>query len=235
MAFPSLALVRTSGGAFQLAFAPAFTCQLQASTNLGNWQTLFTTNNISADTLLLEFTDTNAAESSHALLPVGQTFAGQPVFANCFATNQSVSLGCVAAPVLACQIEASTNLSSWTAILISNLPAAAPFQFKYAEATNSPVRFYRLSQDAGLLSGSSRSRAKGAIPGRGFARASAWCWRLRAIHTAGYPDQAAHGETHSGLRALLNWSSLPARSQHPGPGLSPSPGSEGIPGWRRHN
>jgi len=38
---------------------------------------------------------------------------------------------------------------TWVTIFSSNLPAAAPFQFKYAEVTNSPVRFYRLSQTPG--------------------------------------------------------------------------------------
>jgi hypothetical protein len=56
----------------------------------------------------------------------------------------------VSAPVLACQIDASTNLTSWVTIFSSNLPAAAPFQFRYAETTNSPVRFYRLSQTPGF-------------------------------------------------------------------------------------
>jgi hypothetical protein len=56
----------------------------------------------------------------------------------------------VAAPVLACQVDASTNLTSWVTIFSSNLPTAAPFQFRYAETTNSPVRFYRLSQTPGF-------------------------------------------------------------------------------------
>jgi hypothetical protein len=111
---------------------------------------VFTTNNISASTLLLQFTDTNAAHLPMRFYRVGQTFAWKPALTNCFATNYSLSLGCIAASVLACQIEASTNLNSWVTIFSSNLPAAAPFQFRYSEATNSPVRFYRLSQTPGF-------------------------------------------------------------------------------------
>jgi hypothetical protein len=150
MAFPSLAIVRVGDGAFQLAFTPAFKLQVQASTDLKNWDTPFTTNNVSTNTVLLQFTDTNATNLPMRFYRVGQTFAGSPALTNWIATDHSVSLGCVAAPVLACQIEASTNLTSWVAIFSSNLPAAAPFQFRYAETTNSPVRFYRLSQTPGF-------------------------------------------------------------------------------------
>jgi hypothetical protein len=150
MAFPSLALAQAANGAFQLTFAPAFTCQVQASTDLSHWQPVFTTNNISTNTLLLQFTDTNAANLATRFYRVGQTFAGSPALTNWNATNHSVSLGCVAAPVLACQVDASTNLTSWVTIFSSNLPTAAPFQFRYAETTNSPVRFYRLSQTPGF-------------------------------------------------------------------------------------
>jgi hypothetical protein len=150
MAFPSLALAQAANGAFQLTFAPAFTCQVQASTDLSHWQPVFSTNNISADTLLLQFIDTNAANLPTHFYRVGQTFAGPPALTNWVATDHAVSLGCVAAQVLACQIEASTNLTSWVAIFSSNLPAAAPFQFRYAETTNSPLRFYRLSQTPGF-------------------------------------------------------------------------------------
>ncbi len=138
-------------GSVQLAFAPALTCQVQASTNLGDWRALFTTNNVlSAGTFLLEFTDTNAANLPMRFYRVGQTLAGQPAFTNFFATNQSVSLDCVAAAILAYQIEASTNLTSWTTIFSSNLPAASPFQFQYSESNNLPLRFYRLSQSLGF-------------------------------------------------------------------------------------
>jgi hypothetical protein len=56
----------------------------------------------------------------------------------------------LAAPPRACQIEASTNLSNWDAIFITNLPAAAPFQFRYGDANSPPLRFYRLSQTPGF-------------------------------------------------------------------------------------
>jgi hypothetical protein len=150
MAFPSLALVHFTNGVVQLAFAPAFTCQVEVSTNFNNWQPVFATNNISTSTLLLEFTDTNAANLPLRFYRVAETFGGPPVLTNLTATNRSVSFGCVAAPVLACQIQASTNLISWTNIYSSNLPAAAPFQFRYGDATNLPVRFYRLSQTPGF-------------------------------------------------------------------------------------
>jgi hypothetical protein len=150
MAFPSLALAQAANGAFQLTFAPAFTCQIQASTDLSHWQPVFSTNNLSTNTLLLQFTDTSAANLTTRFYRVGQTFAGSPALTNWNVTNHSVSLGCVAAPVLACQVDASTNLISWVTIFSSNLPATAPFQFRYAETTNSPVRFYRLSQTPGF-------------------------------------------------------------------------------------
>ncbi len=150
MAFPSLSLVSASNGTCQLTFAPAFTCQVETSTNFDNWQPVFATNNISTNTLLLEFTDTNAVNFPLRFYRVGQTFAGLPVLTGLFATNRAVSLGCVAAPVLACQIEVSTNLTSWVTIFRSNLPPAAPFQFSYGDATNLPVRFYRLSQTPGF-------------------------------------------------------------------------------------
>ena len=137
-------------GSVQLTFAPDSTCKVQASTTLGEWQTLLTTNNVSAATPLLGFTDTNAAHLPKRFYRMRQTLAGHPAFTNFFATNQSVSLDCLAAAVLACQIDASTNLTSWVTLFTSNLPAAAPFQFRYTEATNSPTRFYRLSQTPGF-------------------------------------------------------------------------------------
>ena len=150
MAFPSLALAQVSNGAFQLTFAPAFTCQVQASTDLSHWQPVFSTNNLSTNTLLLQFTDTSAANSTPRFYRVGQTFDGSPALTNWNVTSHSMSLGCLAAPVLAYQVEASTNLTSWVTIFSNNLPATAPFQFRYVETTNSPVRFYRLSQTPGF-------------------------------------------------------------------------------------
>jgi hypothetical protein len=149
-AFPSLAFASAGNGSFQFTFAPAFTFQVQSSTDLALWEPLFTTNNISAGTLLLQFTDTNNANLPLRFYRVGQSFAGQPALTNCFATNHSVSLGCLAAPVLSCQIEASTNLRTWVTIFSSNLPTAAPFQFRYSEAASAPTRFYRLSQTPGF-------------------------------------------------------------------------------------
>ena len=69
MAFPSLALAQTANGAFQLTFAPAFTCQVLASGDLSHWQPVLTTNNVSTNTPLLQFTDSNAANLPTALLP----------------------------------------------------------------------------------------------------------------------------------------------------------------------
>jgi hypothetical protein len=150
MAFPSLALARASNGVVQLAFAPAFTCQVEVSTNFSNWQPVFATNNISTSTLLLEFTDTNAANLPLRFYRVAETFGGPLVLTNLTATNRSVSFGCVAATVVACQIQASTNLTSWTNIFSTNLPAAAPLRFGYHDATDLPARFYRLSQTPGF-------------------------------------------------------------------------------------
>jgi len=81
---------------------------------------------------------------------LAETFAGLPLVTNVSATNGSLSLGFMAAPLLACQIQASTNLRNWQSIYSSNLPASASFQFRYAEPANQPARFYRLSQTPGL-------------------------------------------------------------------------------------
>ena len=150
MAFPSLALARASNGVVQLFYTPTFTCQVQASTNLHNWQSVFATNDVSADTLLLQFTDTDAANSPMRFYRLGETFAGAPVLTNWTSVTNSLSLGCVAAQVLTCQVQASTNLAFWTNLFSTNLPAGAPFKFGYSGATNLPVRFYRLSQTPGF-------------------------------------------------------------------------------------
>jgi hypothetical protein len=153
MAFPSLALARATNGVVQLAFTPTFTCQVQASTNLHNWQSVFTTNSLSTDTPLLQFTDTNAVSSPIRFYRITETFAGSPLLTNWTATSNSVWFGCVAAPITAFQVQASTNLTnrnSWTNIFSTNLPAAASFQFRYAGASNVPIRFYRLSQTPGF-------------------------------------------------------------------------------------
>ena len=123
MAFPSLALAQATNGAVQLTFTPAFTCQVQASTDLSHWKAVFSTNNLSTNTLLLQFTDTDAANLTTRFYRLGQTFAGQPALTNWTATNHSCRSDCVAAPVLACQLDASTNLIYWATVFSSNLPA----------------------------------------------------------------------------------------------------------------
>jgi len=151
MAFPSLALARATNGWVQLAFAGAFTCGVEASPNLKSWQPVFTTNSISTNTLLLEFIDTNAPTFPKRFYRLTETFTGLPVLTNWAATNHSVSLDGIAAQILACQIEASTDLKSWTPISTNSLPTnSIPFQFRYSETSNSPVRFYRLFQAPGF-------------------------------------------------------------------------------------
>jgi hypothetical protein len=149
-AFPSLALARAANGSFQLALAAAFTCGVEASTNLKSWQTVFLTNNISTNTLLLQVTDTNAPAFPMRFYRLAETFAGPLALTNGRATNRSISLDCVAASVLACQIEASTNLRNWDTIFSNNLSNAAPFQFRYVETTNLPAQFYRMFQSPGF-------------------------------------------------------------------------------------
>ena len=150
MAFPSLAFARATNGSFQLAFAAAFSCGVQTSTNLKSWQTVFLTNNISTNTLLLQFTDTNAPAFPRRFYRRAEIFDGRPVISNWIATNHSASLAYAAAPLLACRIEASTNLSNWDLIFTTNLPVAAPFQFRYGDASSLPLRFYRLFQPPGF-------------------------------------------------------------------------------------
>jgi hypothetical protein len=151
LAFPSLALTLAPNGSAQLAYAAAFTCGVQTSTNLTSWQTVFATNSISADTLILQLTDTNAAAFPMRFYRLGATFAGPPVLIDWTAANRAVSLDGVAGPILDCQIEVSTDLKNWTPISTNSLPAnSVPLQFRYSETNNSPVRFYRLFQTPGF-------------------------------------------------------------------------------------
>jgi hypothetical protein len=151
MAFPSLALARATNGWVQLAFAGAFTCGVEASPNLVSWQPVFTTNNISTNTLILEFIDTNAPTFPKRFYRLAETFTGLPILTNWAASPSSVSLDGIAAQILACQIEASTDLKSWTPISTNSLPTnSIPFQFRYSATSNSPVRFYRLFQAPGF-------------------------------------------------------------------------------------
>jgi hypothetical protein len=149
-AFPSLAITRTGNGAVQLTFTPTFTCQVQAAANLTNWQPVFATNNLSSNPLPLQFTDTAATNLPMRFYRFAETFTGAPVITNCNLAGHTVSLNCLAAPVVTCQIMASMNLSSWTPIFSTNLPASAAFQFRYEELANPPARYYRLSQTAGF-------------------------------------------------------------------------------------
>jgi hypothetical protein len=118
---------------------------------LKSWQPVFVTNNISTTPQVLQFTDTNATAFPKRFYRLGETFTGLPVLANWAATNHTVSLEGIAAQILACQIEASTDLKSWTLISTNSLLTNSfPFQFRYSEASNSPVRFYRLFQTPGF-------------------------------------------------------------------------------------
>ena len=117
---------------------------------LTNWQPVFATNNLSSNPLPLQFTDTAATNLPMRFYRFAETFAGAPVITNCNLADHTVSLTCVAAPVLTCQIMASTNLTSWTPIFTTIPPAAAAFQFSYGEPANPPARYYRLSQTPGF-------------------------------------------------------------------------------------
>jgi hypothetical protein len=151
LAFPSLAITLAPSGSAQLAFAAAFTCGVQASTDLTSWQTVFATNSIAADTLILELTDTNAAGFPMRFYRLGATFAGPPVFSDWTASNRAVSLDGVAGPILDCHIEVSTDLKNWTGLSTNSLLTnSLPLQFRYSEASNAPVRFYRLFQTPGF-------------------------------------------------------------------------------------
>jgi hypothetical protein len=151
LAFPSLAFTFAPNGSAQLAFAAAFTCGVQTSTNMRSWQTVFATNSISADTLILQLIDTNAAALPTRFYRLGATFAGPPVLTDWTAANRAFSLDGVAGPILDCQIEVSTDLKNWTGIYTNSLLTNSfPLQFRYSEASNAPVRFYRLFQIPGF-------------------------------------------------------------------------------------
>jgi hypothetical protein len=146
-AFPSLAITLATNGSAQLAFAAAFTCGVQASTNLRSWQTVFATNSISADTVVLQLTDTNAAAFPTRFYRLGATFGGPPVLTDWNVSNRVVSLDGVAGPILDWQIEVSSDLKNWAAISTNSLLTnSVPLQFRYSETNNAPVRFYRLFQ-----------------------------------------------------------------------------------------
>jgi hypothetical protein len=151
LAFPSLTLTFGPDGSAQLAFAAAFTCGVETSTNLKTWQAVFTTNNISTNTLLLQFTDTNAPNFSLRFYRLGATYAGLPVLTDWTATSSAISLAGAAAPIVDYHIDVSTDLKHWTGISTNSLPTnSLPLPFRYTKTSNAPVRFYRLFQTPGF-------------------------------------------------------------------------------------
>ena len=152
LAFPSLALTRATNGSFQLAFAAAFTCGVQASTNLKTWQVVFATNSLSTNTLILQLADTNGAGLPKRFYRLGETFPALPFLTNWAMASGTASLDGVAFPIQDCQIEVSTDLKNWTPVFTNSfLPNAAPFQFRFSEgSSNSPGRFYRVFQTPGF-------------------------------------------------------------------------------------
>jgi hypothetical protein len=152
MAFPSLALTRTTNGSSQLAFAAAFTCGVQASTDLKIWRVVFATNSLSTNTAILQFADTNGATLPMRFYRLGETFAGLPVLTNWATANRTALLDGIAFPIRDCQIEVSTDLKTWTPAFTNSLPANnVPLQFRYSEeSTNLPGRFYRVFQTPGF-------------------------------------------------------------------------------------
>ena len=151
-AFPTLALTRSTNGSPQLAFTAAFTCGVQASTDLKNWQVVFATNTVLADTQILQFTDTNGTALPTRFYRFAEAFAGLPVLTNWAAASSTASLDGIAFPIQDCQIEVSTDLKNWTPVFTNSfLPNAAPFQFRFSEgSSNSPGRFYRVFQTPGF-------------------------------------------------------------------------------------
>ena len=147
--FPSLVVTPVSNGMVRLSFTPAITCQILASTNLAQWQPVFTTNNLSASPLTLQYLDTNT-HLPERFYRLSETFSNAPALTGLSSASHAVSFNAVAAQVIACQILASTNLTTWSAIYSSNLPIAAPFQFPYSDPEAQPSRYYRLSQIPGF-------------------------------------------------------------------------------------
>jgi hypothetical protein len=152
LAFPSLALTQTTNGSFQLAFAAAFTCGVQASTNLKTWQVVFATNSLSTNTPILQFADTNGAAVPMRFYRLGETFASLPLLTNWAATSRTALLDGMAFPIRDCQVEVSTDLKHWTPVFTNSFPATnVPLQFRFSEAsTNLPGRFYRVFQTPGF-------------------------------------------------------------------------------------
>jgi hypothetical protein len=143
-------LTRGSNGVVRLTFTPTCTCAVEAATNLSYWQTVFATNDVSSSTPLLQFTDTDATNFPTRFYRLAETFAGAPMLTDWSCSNRAVTLGYVAAPVQTCAIMASTNLMNWATLFSTNLPAPAPFQFRFDGPADLPVRFYRLSQTPGF-------------------------------------------------------------------------------------
>jgi hypothetical protein len=152
MAFPSLALTRATDGSLQVAFAAAFTCGVEASTNLKTWQAIFVTNTVSSNTLILQFADTNGATLPRRFYRLGESFAGLPLLTNWAVASHTASLDGVAFPIQDLQIEVSADLKNWTPAFTNSFPTnSAPFQFRFSQGTtNLPGRFYRIFQTSGF-------------------------------------------------------------------------------------
>jgi hypothetical protein len=146
--FPALTLTLASKGSVRLAFPALTTSQVQGSTNLQAWQTLFATNNFSTNTPVFQFTDTNAPNFRTRFYRVAQAVAGLP---RIVVSNPASPPVFISAPVTNCQVVASTNLTDWTPVFSTNQTFSnAPFQFT---DTNAPIllrRFYRISQSPGF-------------------------------------------------------------------------------------
>ena len=147
-ATPAFTLTKTNGGFVALAFPALTSSRIEASSNLTNWTTLLATDNFSAATLVLQFTDTNAPSFRARYYRVAENIAGLPRLS---ISNRSSPLSLVPTQITNCQIFASTNLTDWTLIFSTNYSFSnAPFQYADPQAITLPFRYYRLSQSPGF-------------------------------------------------------------------------------------
>jgi len=151
IATPALTLNPATNGSVQVAFPAFISSRVEASTNLRDWTTIFTTGNSSADTPVFQFNDPTATNLGARYYRVAQTLSGLPQIVRLPYSNHSLPLNFIPAPITNCQLVASTNLKDWVVIFSTNQAFSnAPFQFTDPEATNLPLRFYRMSQSPGF-------------------------------------------------------------------------------------
>jgi hypothetical protein len=154
-AFPLLNINMTNAAAqLSAAESPGRTYHLQASTDLTNWTTIFTTSNVSTNTAHFWFTDPSPTHIPVRFYRLAENVVVSPVFTMTL-TNNAAQFSFVAFPGLTYQVETSANLhdqmQDWTTLLTTNNSSTNIALFRFTDSpTSNRVRFYRLSQTPGF-------------------------------------------------------------------------------------